>query len=75
MEVTMATTPSLQDTLDLREQIARIDKTQADIQKTQADLAKVKLEVKYYPGVLVFQGAAALAAILAAAAAIVKIFA
>lgn len=71
----MATTPSLQDTLDLREQIARIDKTQADIQKTQAGLAKVKLEVKYYPGVLVFQGAAALAAILAAAAAIVKIFA
>ena len=68
MEAIMATVPSLQDTLDLREQIARID-------KTQADLAKVKLEVKYYPGVLVFQGAAALAAILAATAAIVKIFA
>ncbi|MGB3472107.1 MAG: hypothetical protein WBA51_14910 [Erythrobacter sp.] len=71
----MAAIPSFKDQLNLREQIARIDKTQADIQKAQADLAKIRLEVKYYPGVLIFQGAAALAAILAAAAAIVKIFA
>lgn len=70
----MATIPSFTETLDIREQIARIDKAQAEIQKTQADLAKVKLEVKYYPGLIFFQFAAGLAAIATAAVAVIKLF-
>lgn len=70
----MASIPSFEEALDLREQIARIDKTQAEIQKTQADLAKVKLEVKYYPGVLIFQASVALAAIVTALVGIYKLF-
>ena len=45
----MATIPSFEDKLDLREQIARIDKTQAEI-------AKIKVDTRWTP----FQASAAL---------------
>jgi hypothetical protein len=70
----MTTFPSFEENLNLREQIARIDKTQAEIQKTQADLAKIKLETRYYPGVLFFQGGLATAALITAIAGAVKLF-
>lgn len=73
MEATMATAaPDPQ--LDIREQLARIDKMQVEIQKTQADLAKTKLEVRFFPGTLIFQATLAAAALMTAGAAIAKFF-
>jgi hypothetical protein len=60
--------------LDIREQLARIDKMQVEIQKTQADLAKTKLEVRFFGGTLFFQATLAAAALLTAGAAIGKLF-
>ncbi|NJR80510.1 hypothetical protein [Sphingomonas corticis] len=73
METTMATAAP-EPTLDIREQIARIDKMQAEIAKTQADLAKTKLEVRFFPGTLLFQATVAAAALMTAGAAIAKFF-
>lgn len=68
----MATIAPETSPLDIREQLARIDKMQAEIQKTQAELAKVKLDVRFYPGTLLFQATLAAAALVTAGAAIAK---
>ena len=69
----MATVPNITEQLDLREQIARIDKMQAEIHKTQAELSKITLDVRFYPGTLLFQGTLAAAALVGAGAAIAKL--
>lgn len=38
--------------LDIGEQLARIDRVQAEIHRTQAELAAVKLEPRFFPVVV-----------------------
>ena len=71
----------LDDPLDLKEQLARIDqmrasteKAIADIQKTRVDIDKVQIETKLITLATVFQGLIAIAALLGAGAALAKLF-
>jgi hypothetical protein len=71
----------LDDPLDLKEQLARIDqmrasteKAIADIQKTRVDIDKVQIETKLITLATVFQGFIAIAALLGAGAALAKLF-
>ena len=59
--------------LDIREQITRIDKMQAELSKTQAELVKVRQETRLAPIALAFTGAGAGAALFAAGAAFIKV--
>ena len=58
--------------LDIREQVTRIDKMQAELSKTQAELVKVRQDTKLAPIALAFTGAGAGAALFAAGAAFFK---
>ena len=69
----MATLPD-EATLNIREQIARIDKTLDEISKTRAEVRKIELEAKYLPRTVNFQAMIATAALLGAGAAIAKLF-
>ena len=62
----MATVPNIPDQLDLREQIARIDKMQVEI-------SKIKTDIKFAPWQYVFGGIGAGAALLAAATGLVAL--
>ena len=71
----------LDDPIDLREQIARIDQMRAstekaliDIQKTRVDVDKVLVDTRVASVATVFQGLIAIAALLGAGAAIAKLF-
>jgi hypothetical protein len=60
--------------IDLREQLARIDKIHADIQKTLTENGKLMAETKVVPFAAIFQGLIAIAGLLGAGAAITKLF-
>lgn len=71
----------LDDPLDLREQLARIDQMRAstekalmDVQKTRVDMDKVLADTKVVTLATAFQGFIAIAALLGAGAAIAKLF-
>lgn len=74
MGAIMATTPSFEDQLNLREQIARIDKTQAEIAKMTAGVAKIKIDTRFAPAQVGFAGLAAGATIVGAVVAFIQIF-
>ena len=74
------TTPS-DAPLDIREQIARIDhiladrhRIDADINQKNADRDRRRQEIKYQPWIAAISGMTAGAALLAAGAALMKIF-
>ena len=60
--------------IDLREQLARIDKIHADIQRTLTENGKLLAETKVVPFAAIFQGLIAVAGLLGAGAAITKLF-
>ena len=60
--------------LDLREQIARIDKTLEEIAKTRVEVRKITVEAEFLPRAMIFQAMLATAALLGAGAAIAKLF-
>lgn len=70
----MATIPSFEEQLDLREQIARIDRTQAETAKMTAEVAKIKIDTRVTPLQIGFAGLAAGAALFGAAVAFVQVF-
>lgn len=59
--------------LDMREQLTRIDKMQAELSKTQAELVKVRQDTTPAPIALAVTGAGAGAALFAAGAAFIKL--
>ena len=63
----MATKPEIDPPLDIREQLARIDKMQAELQKIMQDTRLATPQ-------MFFQGALAMAAMIAAGAALGKLF-
>lgn len=76
----MASIPQ-RETLDIDEQIARIEKTQAELQKImretiklERDTVKVELDTRYAPIMVAMQGVLAGAALAAAVAAFTKLF-
>ena len=71
----MAAAPTDDQPFDLREQLARIDKMQAEIQKHYDDAAKVRQETKLAPLTVIFTGLGAGAALFAAGGAFVKLLA
>jgi hypothetical protein len=71
----------LEEPLDIREQIARIDQMRAstekaliEIQKTRVDADKARAELQFMPRSMIFQAMLATAALLGAGAAIAKLF-
>ena len=64
----------LEPSLDLREQIARIDKTLEEIAKTRVEVRKISAEADFMPRAMIFQAMLATAALLGAGAAIAKLF-
>ena len=71
----------LDDPLDMKEQLARIDqmrasteKAIADIQKTRVDIGKIRADTKVVTLATVFQGLIAIAALLGVGAALAKLF-
>lgn len=64
----MASTPPFEDHLNLREQIARIDKMQAEI-------TKIKVDTRIAPWQMALTGMGAGAALLAAGAALTQLLA
>jgi len=73
METITATAP-IDQPIDLREQLTRIDKMQAELQKLNADTLKVLQDTTLAKPQLLFQGALAMAAMIGAVAAIAKMF-
>jgi tetrahydromethanopterin S-methyltransferase subunit D len=77
----MATvSPSSEPSLDIREQIARIDKMQAELGKVQVEITKItvdtdktRLDVRLAPWTAAFTGLGAGAAVFAAGAAFAKL--
>ena len=63
----------LEPSLDIREQIARIDKTLEEISKTRLEVRKIAVETDYLPRTMIFQAMLATAALLGAGAAIAKL--
>ncbi len=70
----MATLQPDEAPLDLREQIARIDKMQAELQKIMRETVKVSQDTELAKPQLLFQGALAASAAIAAVATVVKLF-
>lgn len=56
------------------EQAARIDKMQAELQKTMVETQKIVQDIKLATPQMFFQGALAMAALIAAGAALAKLF-
>jgi hypothetical protein len=77
----MATIPtSSEPTLDIREQLARIDRIQAELQKSQVEITKMttetdktRLDTRLAPWALLATGLTAGAALFAAGAAFTKL--
>ena len=76
----MATLPDTGSTLDIREQLARIDKMQLDLNKiqveiikTQIDTEKVKVDTRLAPWTIIITALGAGAALFAAGAAFTKL--
>ena len=70
----MATLSDNRPSFDAREQLARIDKMQAELSKTQVEIQKITQDIKLATPQMFFQGALAMAAILGAGAALAKLF-
>ncbi len=62
------------DPLDLREQLLRIDHMRANTEKALADIQKTRTETEFLPRTVTFQAMLATAALLGAGAAIAKLF-
>jgi hypothetical protein len=60
--------------LDVREQVTRIDQMLADIHKNQAQAGRLRQEIRIAPWLAVFAGATAAATVFAAGAAVGAIF-
>ena len=79
----MATVPnSSEPTLDIREQLARIDRIQAELQKSQVEITKMtaetdktRMDIKLVPWTVAFTGLGTGAALFAAGAAFMKLIA
>ena len=69
----MAATPVLEP-IDLREQLAHIDRMRAELQKLNADTLKVLQDTTLSRPQLLFHGAITMAAMIGTVAAIVKLF-
>lgn len=69
----MATQPQL-DKLDIDEQIARIEKMQAELQKVMRETQKIVQDTRLATPQMFFQGALAMAAMIGAGVALVKLF-
>ena len=69
----MAATPVLEP-IDLREQLAHIDRMRAELQKLNADTLKVLQNTTLARPQLLFYGALTVAAMIGTGAAIVKLF-
>lgn len=70
----MATTPETPEpTLNLREQLARIDQIQADLGHKLAMTSKTEQDRRFGPYTLIFTGMGAAAAFFAAGAAFTKL--
>ena len=69
----IATTPVLEP-VDLREQLARIDRMRAELQKLSADTLKVLQDTTLARPQLLAHGALTMAAMIGTVAAIVKLF-
>ena len=63
----------LDDPIDLREQLARIDQMRANTEKAFAEIQKTRADTKVVTVATVFQGLIAIAALLGAGAAIAKL--
>jgi hypothetical protein len=71
----MATAPDAPDQpLDMREQLARIDRIQAEIGKWHFESLKTQQETRFAPITLIFTGMGAAAAFFAAGIAFAKLF-
>jgi hypothetical protein len=71
----MATEPlSPEPTLDVREQLARIDRIQAEMGKWHFESLKTRQETRFAPITLIFTGMGAAAAFFAAGVAFAKLF-
>jgi len=68
-----AATPVLEP-IDLREQLAHIDRMRAELQKLNADTLKVLQNTTLARPLLLFQGAFTMAAMIGTVTAIVKLF-
>ncbi len=68
----MASAPT--DPRYIDEQAARIDKMQAELQKTMVETQKIVQDIKLATPQMFFQGALAMAALIAAGAALAKLF-
>ena len=64
----------LDDPLDLREQLVRIDQMRANTEKALAEIQKLRADTKIVTFAAVFQGLIAIAALIGAGAAIGKLF-
>lgn len=71
----MATTaPDMDQPLDIREHLVRIDKTQVELQKAQAEIVKIKVDTRIAPFTVALTGAGAAAALIAATIRLTKLF-
>lgn len=68
-----AAAPDQTDRLDLNEQIARIEKTQAEIQKLFAETTKIKIDTRIMPFTTLATVAGGGAAFFAAGATFIKL--
>ena len=69
----IATTPVLEP-VDLREQLAQIDRMRTELQKLNADTLRVIQDTSLATSQLLFHGAFTVAAMIGTVAAIVKLF-
>ncbi len=69
----MATVPNSDPPLDLREQLVRIDRTQAELQKFMAETQKITQDTRLATPQMFFQGALAMAALIGAGVALAKL--
>ena len=70
----MATQLDTDPPLDIREQLVRIDKMQAELQKVMRETQKVVQDTKLATPQMFFQGGLAMAALIGAGAALAKLF-
>ena len=70
----MATQLDTDPPLDIREQLVRIDKMQAELQETQVKINKMTQDIRLATPQTFFQGGLAMAALIGAGAALAKLF-
>ena len=70
----MATVPNFENELNLREQIARIDRTQAEASKMTAEVAQIKFNTKLEPWRVGLSGVVAGGALVTAVIALLEVF-